>query len=274
VEVKLVRHEADLRLATGAAAGSLADWHEFVLRYSGLILSLVRRYLSGFDDDTQRSIYVETLEHFFRTGLARYDGECTLPTWVITVTRSRCMDALRAAYGRNRRPRWLSRFSKRDRQIYRLYFVEQLDAGAVVSELQRRGHEVEMAEVLATLERLDAAIDTRSRTRLAYQLQARSVGRVSARLLEYLDHARLQSENQRHDLQPDASLIESEARDVLARVHACLQRLPESERRALELRYQEGLTEICVAGSMGLRSRRAAQVLIQRALASLRRTLK
>jgi RNA polymerase sigma factor (sigma-70 family) len=271
VEANPLRHHEDVQLARGAAGGSLEHWHEFVLRYSGLILSVVRRYLAGLDRDEHRNTYVDTLESFFRVNLSRYNGETTLASWVITVTRSRCLDALRAAHGRKRLPSWLSRFSESDREVYRLYFVEQLDAGGVAAELARSGRDVGASEVAAALGRLDAQIDRRSRTRMAYELHAQSVGRVSARLLEYLDHARLAATQQREDLRPDVALIEAEARDMLVRIRAGLERLPEPERSALRLRFDTEMPTSGIATQLGLPNRRAAQALIDKAIATLRR---
>jgi DNA-directed RNA polymerase specialized sigma24 family protein len=273
VEYYRVQHEADVRLASGAAGGSVTDWHEFVLRYSGLILSVVQRYMPACDRDTQRGAYVAALETLYRGGLARYDGQITLASWVMTITRSRCLDALRGMHGRKRPPGWLRRFSERDREIYRLYFIERFDVQDIATELARRGLTVTASEIAEVIEHLDANIDRRSRTRLAYELHARSVRGVSARLLEYLDQMRFQTEHQRDQSLPDATLIETEARDMLARVQASLQRLPEPERQALELRYGLGLGPSAVASGLGLRNRRSAQLLIDRAIATLRRIL-
>jgi DNA-directed RNA polymerase specialized sigma24 family protein len=273
VEPDRARYVADVRLARAAANGSVADWHEFVLRYSGLMQSVVRRYLLACDDDTQRSAYVDTLESLFRGGLARYDGNSSLATWVITITRSRCLDSLRATHGRKRLPRWLRSRSARDQEIYRLYFVERLGPQAVAAHLARLGHAATSADVEGVVERFDAQMDRRQRSQLAYELRARSVPRVSARLLQYLDHARLEAERRHHESQPDAALIEADARDVLDRLRASLVQLPERERRALELRFGNGLTERAVAAGLGLPSRRSAQIVLLRALALMRRIL-
>ena len=274
MESNQARHHADLELATRAASGSAPDWHEFVLRYSGLILTIVRRYLAGYDDDTQRSAYVDTLEHFYRVGLRRYDGATTLGSWVITVTRSRCFDAVRAAQGRRRLPTWLRRCSALEREVYRLHFVEQLEPAAVLFQCRRHGHDITPPELQQVLERLEASIDPRSRRRMAYEMRTRSVGGVSARLLEYLDHLRIEAEARGEQLQPDAMLIEEQARATLARVLSVLETLPEAQRRALELRYLDDLTPSRIAVRMGLANRHAARTLIGRAVSSLRANMR
>src|SRR5215831_19335507 len=110
----MVDYSADIQLARSVVAGSLEAWHAFVLRYSGIIFSMVRRYLPDRDDDTRRDAYVRTLEHFYRTGLAHYDGRTRLSTWVMTVTRSRCLDLLRERHGRRRLPTWIQQLSTSD----------------------------------------------------------------------------------------------------------------------------------------------------------------
>ena len=97
----------DQNLARKAARGSEEAWHELVERYSGLIYSLIRRYLAHPDEDERRSVYVEVLETLQGGALARFDGRASLSTWIGVVTRSRCMDYLRRQHGRRQTPAWL-----------------------------------------------------------------------------------------------------------------------------------------------------------------------
>lgn len=265
---------ADLRLAGAAAAGALPAWHEFVLRYSNLILATVRRYMAGFDADDHRTVYVDILAHMHREGLRRYDGSITLASWVIVLARNRCLDAVRAQWGRKRPPAWLRAASPFDAAVYHLFHVDGLDVAAVVGELERRGHAgVDSASVFAALDRLDARISSSLRTQLAYELQARSVGRTAARLLEHADEVRRHVEAAQNALRPDILLIEKEAQSLAARVQKELGSLPEDVRRAVQLRYVERCGADETASRLGLRNRGSAHRLLRRAIEHLRRAL-
>jgi RNA polymerase sigma factor (sigma-70 family) len=269
VEASELRHRVDIELARSAASGSVAAWHEFILSYSALILVVVRRYLRGFDVDEHRAVYVEILEQFHRVRLSGYDGSVPLSSWVMLVARSRCLDALRLRFGRKRFPAWLERLSRLDREVYRLHFVEANDIAATTAKLRRIGHDVDTTAVVAALDRLDSRIDHRLRTQLAYELQARSVGGTTARLLEFLDDSSRRTAEAQDRLQPDAILIEQEALEMLARIRAHVDRLPADEKRAVELYYWDGLRAEEVAARMGLAGR--THGLIRRAVARLRR---
>ena len=263
----------DLGLATAVADGSLQAWHEFVDRYSGVIVSVVRQYLEGFDVDDQRNVYVQTLEHFYTSGLAQYDGEASLGTWVITVARSRCLDFLRARHGRRREPPWLQERSKREREVYRLFFVERRSHGEILGWFSDRGRPLTQAELVEIVDRLDREIDPRVRTTLLYASRARTVGAVSGRLLRVLDALRLEAEQRADALRPDYRLLEAQTRDLVARIREYVVQLPEPERIVVEMHYFQEISASRIAERLDLPNARRAYTLLERGLRSLRRKL-
>jgi len=263
-------HLDDLRLAATIVGGSTDAWHDFVDRYSALIVSVVRRYMEGFEEDDQRNVYVDTLEHFFATGLAQYDGMASLSTWVITVTRSRSLDHVRARYGRRREPSWLQHLPERDRAVYRFYFVESRRHGEILAWFASQGQPLTPDELVEIVEGLDREIDPRVRIRLAYEFYARTVGAVSGRLLELLDSLRWDAEQRAEALRPDHQLLETQTRELLARLGEYVERLPEPERSVVEMHYFQDLPASRIAERLDLPNSRRAYTLVGRALHRLR----
>jgi len=120
---------------------------------------------------------------------------------------------------------------------------------------------------------IDSKLSRRSRLAMAYELEARSVKGVSKRLLEYMDHVRLDYEGQRDSLRPDVQLLEIEARGVLERIAASLLELGPEERQVLELHYYQDLPASQIARRLGLSGPRRVYSILQRTLASLRRKM-
>src|SRR5262249_27453177 len=147
-----------------------------------------RRYLVDADSDDQRDVYVQVLEHFYRNGLAAYDGRTALSTWVMTVARSRSLDFLRARLRRQPPPAWLASLSAAGLLIYRLYYLQGESYAAIAQAFKAQGEVLSIADWTTALDRIEERMDPKLRTRLAYDLQARSVGACSGRLLELLEH--------------------------------------------------------------------------------------
>lgn len=265
-------NSGDLRLSIRICHGDLAAWHEFVLRYSALIRSMVRRYYYGCSEDDQLNLYVAILQRLRDRELRSYDGRAALSTWVMTVTRSGCFDALRHELGRRRPPKWLFDLSLLEQEVYRLHFLELAPLPSMLPVLQRRGYAIELPALEHVVNTLAERQDRRSRRRMAYELQARSVGARSGRLLEFLDELRLDLEERANSGRPDQALFDEHSRR-LAEIETCLHRLDEVERRAIELRFYESRTAPDIARSMNLTGARQAYGLIERALSHLRRML-
>ena len=273
MESPTVTHPSDLNLARSVALGSVESWHTFVTRYSGLIASIDRRYFPDSDEDARRDAYVRTLEHFYRSGLAEYDGQTSLATWVMTVSRSRCLDVLRNRDGRKRFPVWVKALSDMERFIYLGYFWYGESYSQLAGRWGHRQPELTRDAFLSALEQIESKLGRRSRLAMAYELEARSVRGLSKRLLEYMDHVRVDYEAQRDSVRPDVQLLDREARDVLNRIARCVSELGVDERQVLELHYYQDLPAKQIAETLGLSGSRKVYSMLQRALGALRRRM-
>jgi RNA polymerase sigma factor (sigma-70 family) len=261
-----------LDLVRRVQRGDLDAWHEFVDRFAGLILSISRRYLFD-DDDDARNTCVATLECLYRSGLERYDGRAALSTFVMTVARSRALDALRHLYGRKRPPAFLNGAAQLDQDLYRLYYIEGQGSDEIRARLGRNGRALAMDEYLAALDRLDERLDPRLRSRLAYDLHARTVGAISGRMLELMKSLQAWRQGVEESMRPDALLLETRTRALLEQIQACVENLDDDSRQAVHLHYYEGLNAKQIADEMQLPGPRRAYKLLERAIVKLRRML-
>ena len=273
VHLDVNEHPVDLQLARDIGDGLVDPWHEFVTRYSGLIFSIVRRYLADYDEEVHRDAYVQVLEYMYSSGLRKYDGRAALSTWIMTVARSRSLDVRRRMCGRRRDPVWLARLSARDQEVFRRYFENGEDIATIRARFAHRGEVVTHADIERSLERIEARLDRRLRTRLAYDLHARSFGVTSGSLLGYLDQLRLDQAEVADKLRPDIQLMQRAARVFLERISRSLEALDPEERKVVELHYYQQLAASRIAAEMGLPGPRRVYTLIDRALAHLRRVL-
>ncbi len=265
--------EQELELATAAASGCEDAWHEVIDRYSGLIYSMIRRYVSRPSEDEWRSIYVEVLESMHKGGLKRYDGRASLGTWIGVVTRSRCMDHLRHEHGRHQDPVWLAALSARDREAYRLYYIEGQSFSQICTGDPGNPPAFSVRHLSEALDRIDRHLDRRTRRHLAYELEARSVSAVTGRLLEYFSFARQCAEEAQAAYRSDLRVLETETRLLLGRMQEALSNLDSEEREVLRLRYYDGLNAEGVAAEMGLESPRKVYTISNRAISKLRKIL-
>lgn len=270
MEASRIAHAFDLQQARSVSAGSVEAWHDIVQRYSGLVLTVVRRYLADFEEEAQRDTYVEVLEYLYETGLAKYDGRASLSTWVMAIARSRALDRRRARLGRKRDPAWMDALQALDREIFHLYYEEGASIGSIRERLADRGEAMTVADVSRALDRIEEQMDPRVRSRLAYDLYARSIGAASGNLLDLLDHLKRESAAAAEALRPDLILLEQQANRLLEQVQRALLELDAEERKVVELRFYQSLTARQIATEMGLQGPRRAYSLIDRALDHLR----
>jgi DNA-directed RNA polymerase specialized sigma subunit len=175
--------------------------------------------------------------------------------------------------GRRREPGWLAALPEIDQEIYRAYYENGADVGTIRAEQARRGRTLTAAEVSECLDRLDASIDHRLRTRLAYDLHARSIGAASGSFLLFLDQLRLEHLAATDALRPDAQLLERRMQELLEGVQRSLEALATEDRKVVELYFYQRLSAQQIAARLGLPGPRRAYTLIQRAVARLRSIL-
>jgi len=266
---KSSRIEADQRLVNAVSDGSLEAWHEFVLRFSGLIHTILRKHLFAEDDDDIRSTYVDVLEALYNGALANYGGKAPLSTWLMVFTRGRALDFVRHQRGRYREPKSLGRLSEFDKEVLRLYYVERKSLEVAIHVLKWAGHDAGADDVVASIQHIEASVDRRFLTRLDNAHVARQSGARSITMLKYLIRHRQEYDERVRETAVDAALAESEARREAERVRELLSRLPADERRALNLRYAEGMPAKRIASEMGLDGPRKAYTLVNRAIRRL-----
>jgi RNA polymerase sigma factor (sigma-70 family) len=257
-------------LVQAAAAGSTDAWHQFVDRYSGLIYSVICRYLTRPDEDERRTVYVDVLESLYDGGLERYDGRAAISTWIGVVTRSRCMDYLRRQHGRKQKPVWLEGLSAADQEVYRLYFLEGQGFSELCARGDGNGPSASVDTLAEALDRIDAHLDRGSRRRMAYELHARSVPGVTGRLLEYMEYTRQQAEQASNEYRADLAVLERETRELVERLRTALEELEAEEREVIRLRYVDGLEAREVASRLELPGARRVYTISDRAVRKLR----
>jgi DNA-directed RNA polymerase specialized sigma24 family protein len=281
MEVKMKHNEQDQALVTAVSSGSLEAWHTFVERYAALIHSWVHRYLVKESQDDRRTVFVNTLEALYEGRLSEYDGRAALSTWVSVITRSQCLDHLRRLRGRKQSPKWLAGLSERDRQVYRLYYLEGQSCRQIRERLGSNGNALNVEDALnvegalnveelaESLSRIEDRLERTTRRRMAYDLHACSVGGTTGRLLEFFDHVKQENELKIEAQSPEHRLKQREALEGIARMRGYLKRLPQLEREALELHYFEGYSAKRIASMLELRNQRRAYTLIERGLRRL-----
>lgn len=263
--------EQDLKLVRDIIRGSTEAWQALAVRYAGLIFSVLRRYI--FDEDDRRTVYVDILERLHRGKLATYQGRALLSTWLAVVARRAAQDFLRKNYGRRELPSGIQKLSPLDRNIFRFYYIDGMDFHAVRHWANEQGALLSAEELADILRRIDRALDDRTMRRIAYDLGATSVGAISGRMLEYMNEYRARAESTSAQWNPESALIEKEARKTIAAVSEALRKLPEEDRRVLELRMDRGWTAHRIAEELALSNEQQAFTAIRRGIRRLRRLL-
>jgi DNA-directed RNA polymerase specialized sigma24 family protein len=265
------RRVGDLRLVREILAGSAEAWAQFIARYTGLIASVIRRYLRPRDADELQTVFVDVLVSLHERKLATYQGRAALSTWITVVTRSEVLDEIRRRHGRYDVSRRLRGLDPSDRMIYALYYVEGRGLRDVLDRLRLHEPGWTLERVLARMRAIEDTLDERLLRRRAYDLRAHSIGAASGRMLEYLDHVRQEHADDERTCSPEYLLMEREARQVVERVSEILASLDARDRLILDLRFERGWSAERIADELGLRPRRRVYTVIDRILRGLRR---
>lgn len=260
----------DKQLVEEILSGSEGAWHQFVLKYSGLINGILQRHLFAEDPDDIRSLYVDVLHMLYHSALANYKGKAQLSTWLIVLVRGKAYDFIRHRRGRYREPKSLGNLSALDREVLRLYYVERMSLEVVVYLLKASGHAAGAVAVVASIQRIENTVDRRFLTRLDNGHVARQHGVRSISMLKYLIHHRQEYNQRVREGTVEAVLLEQASREEARRVRELLLRLPADERQAIDLRYLHDLPAQDIADRMGLAGPRKAYTLVNRAMRRLR----
>lgn len=258
------------RIIAGFREGDRDSWHRFVLAYSNLIYHVIHRYLHHWDLDERKRIYVEILESLYRRKLREYDGSARMTTWLTCVVRNHCLDFIRSQRGRRAVPPWLRQLSPDHEAVFRLYYVEGLSASIICERLSAGGPPFTMNRLADCLQDIETRIDPRTRRRVAYDLYAQSLGLTSGCFLDYLQHAKAELKAKQQASRPDYDFFQQETERFLDQIRHSIGKLPDLDRKVIELRFFSGLSADRVAEKLNLSGRRKAYTLQERALRRLR----
>ncbi len=265
---------AALDLIARIHAGSEDAWHEFIDLYGDLIYTVIHRYLGSGDDDDRRTVFVDVLDELFRGRLQDFDGRSRMTTWLGILTRSRCIDYLRSVRGRRALPEWTRSLPSLQQRVFYLFFIEGLSGRLLCERLQGEGYKnFDLGSLATVLSQLDSRLESRSRRRLAFDLQARRIGALSGRLLDFFHRAEVESEARQDHAATDAELQRQDAADLLQRIQDFILNLPELERHIIELRYYQEHTARQTAEMLNLEGQRRVYTLEGKALRRLRTLL-
>jgi DNA-directed RNA polymerase specialized sigma24 family protein len=267
-------HAQDLALVRRILAGDVAAWGAFVDRYAGLILAMARRYLRSRDPDDVRTVFANVLESLRKSRFRTYEGRAALSTWLTLVARSEVIDHLRRRFGRDLKMRALDRLTPEQRTLFRLYYIEGAPWNEVVARLETNGTKWTEDGFIAELRSIERRLGDRWLRRLAYDLHAHSIGAVSGRLLEYLDHLRDEFARLEAASSPEYYVMEREARRTLDALNGRIASLNSRDQRLLELRFENGWTAGRIATELGLKGQRSVYRAVNRIVSKLRRQLK
>jgi DNA-directed RNA polymerase specialized sigma24 family protein len=267
-------HGADVARVERILGGSDEAWHEFIDRYSGLVIAVIHRYIPSRRHDEVRTLYADVLASLYRGKLAIYAGRSSLSTWVVLVTRSAVVDHLRRRLGGRELREALRQLEPLEREVFRLYYLEGLSFGTTLGMLRGRSADLTPDRLLLALHRLEHQLRGRRGRKLRYELHAQSVSGASGRLLEYLDHVQNEFRGADEAANPEYEMMEREARSTVERVMAEISLLPDDERRLLSLRFDQGWSARRIADELGLVNQRSVYTVIERVVRVLRRVLR
>jgi DNA-directed RNA polymerase specialized sigma24 family protein len=160
--------------------------------------------------------------------------------------------------------------SEQEREIYRLYYLEGVSFIEICARLSREGAPLALEDLAESIRRMEGRIDHSRRRRLAYDLEARSIGATSGMLLEFLDEFKWRSRAQYEDQNPETALLRREAAAGLVRLRGLLDELPGLERDVLGLRFFAGYTAGQISQKLQVGNQRKVYSLIDRGLRRLR----
>ena len=267
------RQRDDLNLVSAILKRSEKAWHDFVERYSGLILGVTRRQLFEADEDQVRTIYVEILASLYNGALKKYQAKSSLSTWLIVFTRNRARDYLRKIYGRSTEPDGYSSFDKRDKLIFKLYYIEMLPLEAILLQLRWSEPGITIDDIVTSIRRIERVLNPRYLKNLAEKNQARKHGVRKVHLARYFVDMSVRDDIYIRYVRPDAVMLERENKKNVQELRERIAELHENERRILYLRFDKGLSANEIADEMDIGERRRVYTIIDGIMRKLRKSM-
>ena len=244
-------------------------WSFFIQHFSGLILQTIREAESDYDQIQDRYLYVcqRLAERDFKRLLSfQRGGSREFAAWLRAVTRNLCIDYLREQRGRRRLPRGVARLPALDQEIFEAAFWQGHSATETHEKLRANHPELRFAQVLDSLERIQAALRPWQLQKVMEQkpvpVPVSPVGREGESLLEQVPDGRASPEE-------DALLQEK-----VCLLEEVVGELPERARLLLRLRFELGLTLHEMARLSGLGDHRKVHEELARIFEQLQGKLK
>ena len=241
--------------ATLDAGHSSAAWDQFIARYRGLILSVVRRTVA--DEDDASDVFAEVCAALSSDQLARLSrhteaGKARFSTWLVTVVQRIAIDWIRQRDGRRRvsTPEGLSRIQTEIFDLVIRKRVSHVEAYEAIR--QRLAPELPFSQFLKEVRSTFSMLD-----------------RMNGRLVSHYFPGP-PSPLEQPELPPHEVAIMNESS---ARVNAALQTLDPDERLAVRLFVIDELPAARVARMVGWPNAKTVYNRVYRALARMRRDL-
>ena len=265
--------QGDFKIASAILEGSEKAWHDFVERYSGLILGVIRRQLFEADEDQIRTIYVEILTSLYTGALKKYRARSSLSTWLIVFSRNRARDFLRKVYGRSTEPTGYGKLKKRDRLIFKLFYVEMLPLDAILLQIQWSEPGISIDDIVKSVRLIEKVLNPRYLKNLNEKNQARKYGIRSVLLARYFIDISVRDEIYVRYVKPDAAMLERETKKSVRELQERIAELHEDERKVLYLRFDKGLSAKEIAAEMDNVEQRRIYTIIDRITRKLRKSM-
>ena len=255
-----------VRLGSREAASA---WAEFLEVYSPILLQVVQQFEREPDLRTDCFVFVsEQLRRDDFRRLRRFQpaGQARFTTWLQVVIRNLCLDWRRKEFGRQRVFQSIARLSALDQEAFRWAFVDGLSAEECFSMLRLSHPGLSQEATAESLERVRQALTPR-------QLWLLSTRHPKVESLEdELPDGQAAPQRDIPDLRPDPETW-SAMREQQAALERALDRLPETERLLVRLRFDQELTLQQIAELAGLKDAQTADRRIREVLEKLRREL-
>jgi RNA polymerase sigma factor (sigma-70 family) len=225
-------------------------WECFLDRYSGRILGILRRLGFDYDGAMERFVYVceKLAEDDWRRlrAIERPGTTGELTPWLVRVVHNLSINWAAGHDGRRRINRAVARLDAFDQEVFAAYFWEGLRPAEVHQRLRAARPDLDLPEVLDSLERVFASLSANKIWRLVSNLTRR---RPPVSLADAGDDSPLAARLASAEPTPEEAALRSESETLL---EAALAELEPLDRLLLQMRYEEGLPVRETAAALGL----------------------
>lgn len=260
----------ELTLVSRLLSGDAEAWGEFCKVYSPIIERSIRRYVR--DSETRRDLYVSLLEKLKQDKLKKYAGKSTLAAWLFAVVRNHCRDYYRSEGGVRHLAAIFKDLEPEERRFFDLYYVQALPMNGVYEAMRSETKgAISYLALIEYDETIRRKVAKKKLARLTERLLRPDAGRGSLRGVGPGPEGR--------DV-PDTSIpspvdrVASERlEEALRELHDAILRLPPSDRRLLELRFEHRLTGKQIAEALSIDNEKQVYHRLERLFKELRRML-